>query len=131
MKTLKKFLFFIITYNLIFILILNLQYIVRFNKPDDFLSMLMYSSIISIGYSLVPLVCFTFGWFISKIFSISKRINSGLKSAILPLITVITTYTLIELIVSDPIFTLITITATILTLFLFFFKYRKTCILTN
>lgn len=130
MKKLKRFLFFIITYNLIFILILNLQYIVRFNKYDDFFSQIMYSSIISIGYSILPLVCFIFSWFILKGVTIRRKINSGLKSAILLLITVFSTYTLIELIVADPIFTLITIITIILTLFLFFFKYRKSCILT-
>ena len=130
MKTLKKFLFFIITYNLIFVLILNSQYIVRFNKQDDFFTMFMYSSILSIGYSIIPLVCFIFSWFTSKSITIQK-INSVLKLAILFLITIISTYMLIELIVGDPIFTLITISAIILSLFLFFFKYRKTCILTN
>ena len=124
-KTLKKFIFFLITYNLIFIFILNLQYILRFNKHDDFFTMLIYSSSISIGYSIVPLVCFIFGWFISNSISISSKINSVLKSAILILITVISTYTLIELIVRDSIFTLVTITTILLTLFLFFFKYRK------
>lgn len=124
-KTLKKFIFFLITYNLIFIFILNLQYILRFNKHDDFFTMLIYSSSISIGYSIVPLVCFIFGWFISNSISISSKINSVLKSAILILITVISTYTLIELIVGDSIFTLVTITTILLTLFLFFFKYRK------
>lgn len=87
--------------------------------------MLIYSSSISIGYSIVPLVCFIFGWFISNSISISSKINSVLKSAILILITVISTYTLIELIVRDSIFTLVTITTILLTLFLFFFKYRK------
>lgn len=124
-KTLKKFIFFLITYNLIFIFILNLQYILRFNKHDDFFTMLIYSSSISIGYSIVPLVCFIFGWFISNSISISSKINSVLKSAILILITVISTYTLIELIVGDSIFTLVTTTTILLTLFLFFFKYRK------
>ena len=124
-KTLKKFIFFLITYNLIFIFILNLQYILRFNKHDDFFTMLIYSSSISIGYSIVPLVCFIFGWFISNSISISSKINSVLKSAILILITGISTYTLIELIVRDSIFTLVTITTILLTLFLFFFKYRK------
>lgn len=125
MKTLMKFLFFIVVYNLIFIFILNAQYIIRFNIQDDLSSMLMYSSILSISYSIIPFGCFILSWFISKTITTKKEKTSVLKSAILLLFTVISTYTLIELIVGDAIFTLITISAIILTLLLFFFTYRK------
>lgn len=130
MKAVKKVIFFITTYNVIFIFILNLQYIFRFNKQDDFITMFMYSSIISIGYSIVPLICFILSWFILKSITIPLK-KIGLKLAILLLITVISTYTLIELIVDDSIFTLITISTTTLTLFLFFITYRKSCSLTH
>lgn len=130
MKTLKKPLFFIITYNIIFIFILNLQYIVRFNKQDSFAAMLMYSSFLSISYSIIPVACFIFSWFISKSIT-TQNTSSVLKSMTLLLMTVISTYTPMELIVGEPIFTSITISTIMLTLLLFFFKYRKTSILSN
>lgn len=132
MKTLKKIIFFMIIYNIIFVLILNLQFIYRFNTQDDFFTMLMYSSILSIGYSIIPLVCFIFSWFIlNNLFVRKNQANSALKLAIFLLITIISTYTLIELIVGDPIFTLIAISTTLLTLFLFIYTYRKKGIFAN
>lgn len=125
MKTLKKFIFFVITYNVMFVLILNLQYIYRFNGEFD-LSSLMYSSIISITFSIIPLVCFSFSWFISNKFLAQKlQINSVLNSAIILLITVILTYMFIEIMVHDSILSLIMVIGTTFTLFLFFYIYRK------
>ena len=126
MKKLKKFIFFIITYNVIFVLILNLQYIYRFNGEYDFFSSLMYSSILSITFSIIPLVCFIFSWFISnKLLFRKLRTNSALHSATILLITVISTYVFIELMVHDSILSLLTVISTILTLVLFFYIYRK------
>lgn len=126
MKTLKKFIFFIITYNVVFVLILNFQYINRFNRENDFFSLLMYSSIFSITFSIIPLICFSFSWFISNKFLIQKlKLNSVLNSVTILLITVILTYMCIEIMVNDSILSLITVISTILTLFLFFYIYRK------
>ena len=125
MKTLKKLIFFIITYNAIFILILNLQYIYRFNREFD-LSSLMYSSIFSIVFCIIPLVCFSFSWFISSKFLIHKlKINPVLNLATILLITLNLTYIFIEIMVQDSILSLITVISTTLTLFLFFYIYRK------
>ncbi len=125
MKTITKFLFFIVIYNLIFIFILNTQYIIRFDKPTDLSSMLFYSSIPSIASSIIPLGCFILSWFILKAILTKKEQNLFLKSTLLFLFTVISTYILIEIIVGDPIFNIITISAVSLTLVLFFFTYRK------
>lgn len=124
MKTLKKFIFFIVTYNVLFILILNLQYMYRFNREFD-LSMLMYSSIASINFCIIPLVCFSVSWIISKYLIQKLQISSLLNPVIILLITVIPTYMFIELKVNDSIWSLIMVSSTILTLFLFFYIYRK------
>ena len=132
MVTLKKFGLFMIIYNVIFVLILNLQFIYRFNTQDDFITMLMYSSILSINYSIIPFICFIFSWFISNNLFVRKNLaNSTLKLVIFSLITVISTYTLIELIVGDPIFTLIAISTILLTLCLFIYTYRKKGVFTK
>lgn len=124
MKTLKKLIFFIVTYNVLFILILILQNMYRFNREFD-LSMLMYSSIFSIYFCIIPIVCFSVSWIISKILIQKLQINSLLNSVIILLVTVIPTYMFIEMKVNDSILSLIMIISTILTLFLFFYVYRK------
>lgn len=125
MKTLKKFVFFIITFNVIFLSILNLQYIYRFGMEDDNFSSFWYSSILPISFSIIPLVCFSISWFISKFLIQKLKINSILGSATILLITVILTYMFTEIMVHDSIWSFITVISTILTLFLFFYIYRK------
>lgn len=126
MKTLKYHMFFIITYNIIFILILNLQYIYRFSGNSDFFATLMYSSIFSITFSIIPLLSFSFSWLISKILYIKiLHIKSILKPVIIFLITVISTYTLMEIMYDDTFLSLITTISTILTLISLFYINLK------
>ena len=73
---LKKFTFFIITYNVIFILMLNIQYIYRFNGSNDLIAKIMYSSILSIYFSIIPLVCFVFSWIVYKFLFKKLQISS-------------------------------------------------------
>ena len=126
MKTLKKLIFFIITYNIVFILILNLQYIYRFNKVDDITSSIMYASIFSLYFTIIPLACFCISWFISYKFLIHNlQINSVLCPVLILLFTVILSYMFTEIMVHDSFISLITVISTFLTLSLLFYIYRK------
>jgi hypothetical protein len=121
MKTLKKFIFFIIIYNLIFILILNLQYIYRFGMEENFLSSFIYSSILPFVFSFLPFSCFAFSFLIlNKFFKQDLLI----KSVLTGLITVILSFTFMEIITHNHIFSLLTVISTVLTLLLFFYRYR-------
>jgi len=131
MKELKRLAFFFITYNVIFILILNLQYTFRFNKTDDLMTSLMYSSIISMYFSIIPLACFCFSWIINKFIIKKLKINSALKSAFLLLITVILTYMFIRIVNQDSILILIIVISTSLALIILLFKYRKYDLFSN
>lgn len=128
---LKKFTFFIITYNVIFILMLNIQYIYRFNGSNDLIAKIMYSSILSIYFSIIPLVCFVFSWIVYKFLFKKLQISSLLKSALLLLITVTLTYLSIKIIEQDPFLSVIMVSSTILTLILFFYIYRNNGDFTN
>lgn len=126
MKTLKKLIFFIITYNIIFSLFLNLQYIYRFNKVDDISSSIMYALIFSLYFTIIPLACFCISWFISYKFLIQKlQINSVLNQVLILLITVILSYMFTEIMVHDFFVSLMTVISTILTLSLLFYIFRK------
>ena len=131
MEMLKKFTFFIITYNVIFILMLNIQYIYRFNGSNDLIADIMYSSILSIYFSIIPSVCFGFSWIVYKLLFKKLQISSVLKSALLLLITVTLTYIFIKIIEQDPILSVIMVSSTILTLILFFYIYRNNGDFTN
>ena len=131
MEMLKKFTFFIITYNVIFILMLNIQYIYRFNGSNDLIAKIMYSSILSIYFSIIPLVCFVFSWIVYKFLFKKLQISSLLKSALLLLITVTLTYLSIKIIEQDPFLSVIMVSSTILTLILFFYIYRNNGDFTN
>jgi hypothetical protein len=128
---LKKFTFFIITYNVIFILMLNIQYIYRFNGSNDLIAKIMYSSILSIYFSIIPLVCFVFSWVVYKFLFKKLQISSLFKSALLLLITVTLTYLSIKIIEQDPFLSVIMVSSTILTLILFFYIYRNNGDFTN
>lgn len=125
MKELKKILFFIITYNLIFILILNSQYMYRFNASDNMVANITYSAIMSMYFSIIPLICLCFSSTLIRLISRKSKINPVLKSAIFLMVTVILTFILIRIMSQDPVLTLITIVSTTLTLLLFLFRYRK------
>ena len=131
MKKLKKFIFFIITYNVIFILILNLQYIYRFGMKDNIVASLMFSSILSLYFSIIPLVCFCFSWIFYKLLLKKLQISSVLKSALLLSITFTLTYIFIEILQQDRILSVIMVSSTILALILFFYRYRKNGDFTN
>jgi hypothetical protein len=129
MKTLKKFIFFIISFNLIFILILNSQYIYRFGMEKNFSTSFIYSSILPFVFSFIPFACFAFSLLISNKFF--KR-NLLLKSVLISLITVILSFVFMEIITYNHIFSLITVISTVLTLLLFFYRYRQNyCFLRN
>lgn len=126
MKTLKKLTFFILTYNIIFILFLKLQYIYRFDREIDFSSSLMYSSIFSITFSVIPIVCFSFSWFISnEILTRKLKVSSILNSTTILLITAISTYICMEIMFHNSFLSLLTVSSTTLTLLLFFYSERK------
>lgn len=122
---------FITIYNLLFIFILNLQYIIRFNKPDDFSSALMFSSIMSISLSIIPFGCFIISCFINKFMIRKLKIHPVLKSALQSLLIVFPTYIIVEIVYNDPFATLIMLDSTTLTLILLYFmnKPRETVIL--
>ena len=124
MKTLKKFIFFIITFNVIFLSILNLQYIYRFGMKDDYFSSFWYSSIGPISTSIIPLAGFSLSWFISKFLIHKLKNNLILGSSPILLLTIILTYMFTEIVFHNSIWSLITVISTILTLFLFFYIYR-------
>lgn len=125
MKELKKLLFFIIMYNVIFILILNLQYRFRFNETDDLMANLLYSSIISMYFSIITLACYCLSWIINKVIIKKLKINSALKSAFFLLITVILTYMYMSIVNQNSILILITVISSSLALLLSLFKYQK------
>ena len=126
MKTLKKLIFFIITYNIIFSLFLKLQYIYRFNKVDDISSSIMYALIFSLYFTIIPLACFCISWYISYKFLIQKlQINSVLNTVLILLITVILSYMVTEIMVHDFFVSLMTVISTILTLSVLFYIFRK------
>lgn len=125
MKALKMFIFFTITYNIVFVLILNLQYVLRFDREFD-LATLMYSLIFSIHFCLIPLVCVSFSWFISnKLLFRKSQINPVLNRATFLLMTIILIFIIIEIMGHVWIVSLLIVSSTILTLFLLFYVYRK------
>ena len=125
MEMLKKFIFFIMTYNVIFILILNFQYIYRFGMKEDIVASLMYSSILSLYYSIIPLGCFCFSWIVYRLLLKKLQISAVLKSALLLLITITLTYLFIEILQQDHILSIIMVSSTIITLILFSIYIRK------
>lgn len=92
---------------------LNLQYIYRFNGSNDSIADIMYSSILSIYFSVIALVCFGFSWIVYIFLFKKLQICSVLKSALLLLITVTLTYIFIKIIEQDPILSVIMVSSTI------------------
>ncbi|CAM3321317.1 hypothetical protein FITA111629_15600 [Filibacter tadaridae] len=122
MKKIKNILSFFLIYLVIFILILNLQYVYRFDSDSDFFTLLMYSSIFSITFSMIPLFFFGVSWFILNILSTKAlHIKSILKPALIFLITVISTYTFMEIMYNDSFLSIITTISTVLTLISLFY----------
>ena len=132
MKAMKKFLFFEITHNLIFISILYIQYIYRFGMQDDFIYSLMFAAYFSIFCSIAPFISFGLCWLITIKFLIPKlKLNYFFNAALMFLVTVTLPSVLMLLMKQDFILILITLTSTVLTLFLFFFMDRKNSIFKN
>lgn len=126
MSKFKNLLFFIIIYVTIFILILNLQYAYRFNGDSDFSTLLMYSSIFSITFSIIPLFFYSLSWLILKILSTKiLHIKSILKPVLIFLITVSSTYIFTEIMYGDSILSLIMTISTVLTLISLFYINLK------
>lgn len=122
MKTLKRLVFFITSFNLTFITILILQFQYRFNHKSDFAELIMYASIFSITISIILLVCFGITRFIFWGFKKSRlQLNPFLQLVLILLITVTLTYILIDLTFQDSIFSLICVISTMITLILFFY----------
>lgn len=91
----------------------------------------MYTSIISIYLSIIPLAGLSISWIINQLIIKNLEINSALKSAFLFLITVFFTYMFIRIMNQDSILILIIVISTSLALILLLFKYRKYDLLSN
>ena len=118
MNTLNKFIFFIIVYNLIFLLIMNLQYTYRFGRVNDF----QLFSILLITSSIIPFVCFSLSWLVLNKFI---KQNFLFKSPLLFLIIVVSSFIFMQMFSHDYLFSLFTAISTFLTLLLYFYRYRE------
>lgn len=119
---LKKIALFIVTYNVLFILMINIQFLYRFDGDAHLVAAVMYSSILSFYFSIVPLVCFGFSWIVYKLWFKKLRMDSVVKSVLFLLMTVMLTYISIERIEQDRILSIIMVSSTILTLSLFIYR---------
>lgn len=128
----NKILFFSFIYNLLFVGILNAQHLIRFGIQKDFTSQLMYSIIFSVSYFFIPLLCFISTWFIiNKLFIQNDNKKTTKGFILLLLFTTASIYIVTKMIVSDPIFLLITVSTAFLSVCLFFFMYREEGIFTD
>lgn len=126
MKTFKKIISFIITYNIIFIIFLNLQYIYRFEREYEIFSSLMYSSLFSLSFTIIPLITFGFSLFIfKKVLPQKIQINSVLNLALIISFNITLSYLFMKVMEYDSFISLITIITTILTLIILFFIFQK------
>lgn len=125
----KKLLFFSFIYNLLFVVILNAQYLIRFGMEKDFTAQLMYSIIFSVSYFFMPLLCFFLTWLIlNKLFGQKNKTN-GFR--LLLLLTTLSVYVVTKIIVDDSTFSLIAAFTAFLSICLLFYMYRKEGIFTD
>lgn len=125
----KKLLFFSFIYNLLFVVILNAQYLIRFGMEKDFTAQLMYSIIFSVSYFFIPLLCFFLTWLmLNKLFGQKNKTN-GFR--LLLLLTTLSVYVVTKIIVDDSTFSLIAACTAFLSICLLFYMYRKEGIFTD
>lgn len=125
----KKLLFFSLIYNLLFVVILNAQYLIRFGMEKDFTAQLMYSIIFSVSYFFMPLLCFFLTWLmLNKLFGQKNKTN-GFR--LLLLLTTLSVYVVTKIIVDDSTFSLIAACTAFLSICLLFYMYRKEGIFTD
>lgn len=125
----KKLLFFSFIYNLLFVVILNAQYLIRFGMEKDFTAQLMYSIIFSVSYFFMPLLCFFLTWLmLNKLFGQKNKTN-GFR--LLLLLTPLSVYVVTKIIVDDSTFSLIAACTAFLSICLLFYMYRKEGIFTD
>lgn len=125
----KKLLFFSFIYNLLFVVILNAQYLIRFGMEKDFTAQLMYSIIFSVSYFFMPLLCFFLTWLmLNKLFGQKNKTN-GFR--LLLLLTTLSVYVVTKIIVDDSTFSLIAACTAFLSICLLFYMYRKEGIFTD
>lgn len=125
----KKLLFFSFIYNLLFVVILNAQYLIRFGMEKDFTAQLMYSIIFSVSYFFIPLLCFFLTWLmLNKLFGQKNKTN-GFR--LLLLLTTLSVYVVTKIIVDDSTFSLIAAFTAFLSICLLFYMYRKEGIFTD
>ena len=126
MKTIKKIIFFTIIYNVIFLLILNLQYTYRFGAEDESTSSFIYSSILPVFLSHIPIVCFIFSLLFSKLLLTEVlHLNSSLNSAFTLISTLIFSFLFMEIRVDDFLFSFCMVISILLTFVFLFIFYRK------